>query len=711
MRFQQTFFIIAVFFFKSSFAQTSKPDTIYSHFTNSTIVLDGKLNEPAWAEASHISNFTQQELNNGQPATERTEIAVLFNENNMYIGIWCFDSEPNKIMAKNFSRDFNYGGDDAVEMIFDTYNDQRNAYKFVVNANGARYDSQLAGANENVDWNGVWDCKAQITKEGWFAELIIPFSTLQFRRDSTSTWGLNIERGIKHKHERIYWQGWSRDYNLETLSQAGKLTGFKNIKGMNRLEILPYLLTGAESANKSNRFLKKVGVDFVKQITPTLKANLTINTDFGQVEADRKRVNLTRFSMYYPEKRGFFLEGKDLYSSNLGDRIFYSRRIGIAGFQPIPIIAGARLFGKINQTNVGFLNVQTASQDSVATANYTVVRLNQDVLKQSNVGMIFTSKINGLSQNYIFGIDGTYRTSSFLGNKNLAVGYAFAQNNSNTTLNKQNTALNLIISYPNDYIETNLSFTQVKANFDPQTGFNDRKNFKKVNSEFKFMPRWLESWGVSKFVFKPYDFECFFTDNTNQLESYDNEVRVFGFNTKSGELFEFNLQQKYDRIDQPFRLIDGITISAGKYHWFPYEIQVRTFSGRKVSCFFNFNQGGFYTGRRTATNFQLNTAFLKRFNFTGRWDNNRLQFYGKEFWVNELAGTLDLAISTRLNFSLFTQWNSEDKEIASNFRIHWIPKIGSDLYFVFTQVNENDLRLSHSKLTNGMLKFVYRIAI
>jgi len=302
----------------------------------------------------------------------------------------------------------------------------------VINPNGAFAEVLITdeGSGVNEDWNCVWHIKTKITDEGWFAEIAIPFSSLKFSNQSEQIWGINLERNIRRKNEQVLWQGWSRDYSLKKISQAGKLIGLKDIAGKKLYKIKPYITGGFEKeTDEKLKYVKRIGGDFNYLVSPTMKLNFTLNTDFSQVESDKVQINLSRFSISYPEKRDFFLEGKDIFEFNVGSNseTFYTRRIGIHERKEVPIIGGARLTGKANKTNIGLLSIQTAQKDTLPTTNYSVIRLKQDVLGQSNIGMIVTAKNSNEHYNYVYGMDANYVTSRIFGDKNLKVGGAISQ--------------------------------------------------------------------------------------------------------------------------------------------------------------------------------------------------------------------------------------------------------------------------------------------
>jgi len=706
-------FILIVF---GTMAQHSKPDTLFAYYTDEKITLDGKLNEKCWEEAVKISNFTQRELYEGMPATEKTEVAVVYNSNVMYIGFWGFDSDPEAILAQNMERDFRWGTDDNFEIIMSTFNDNRNGYLFVTNPNGARADVLISNEGEgfNRSWNGVWDVATTITDKGWFAEIMIPFSTLKFKNADELTWGINFERNIRRKKEQIMWQGWKRIYELEKLSQAGKLTGLRNIKAKNKVEIKPYASGGIEKiSDEKLQGRYKIGGDVNIDVTPTLKLNLTVNTDFAQVESDRMRINLSRFSLYYPEKRQFFLEAKDLFQMNMGHRnqVFYSRTIGMENGEEIPIIGGARLFGKQNHTSIGVMSIQTVAKDSVLTTNHSVARVVQDFGKQSSVGGIVTSKIVNGRQNFVYGADFTYSTSKIFKNKNLIINGAFAQSQTTDSANVANSSYSFSLSFPNDWIEYDLAVVGIQKNFNPEMGFLRRHNYRMYYTELQFNPR-PKFWPFFRNLnLKPVDINYYVNEQTNELESIFYEMRPFGFVTKSGEVSEFNLQLLYDKLDEPFNLLDTIVIPVGEYWDKRWEVQFETFRGRKLSGEFFINSGNFYTGHRTRMSVAGNFNINRHWNMSAEWSRNWLGFDALHFVTDEVSGRIIYAYNPKLNTSLFGQWNNEDEEVLLNFRINWIPKIGSDFYFVVNQVIDTGGGSIKLVQTTVLAKLIWRFAL
>lgn len=700
----------------SASAQHSFPDTIRTAYTAEKITLDGRLSEAVWQNALAIENFTQRELNYGQPASEKTKVAILYDRLALYLGIWCYQEGATSVRAKFMQRDFNYEEDDNFQVALSPFSDRRNGYLFIVNPNAARADLLISG-NESAskDWNGVWDARTTVTGEGWFAEIRIPFNSLQFRKDSVHTWSINFERNIRSKNEEVLWQGWTRDCSIYCLVNAGTLSGLGNIGYARRFELKPFALGGFEKRNRQPMQLPgKIGADLNVNLTPTLKLNLTANTDFAQVEADRIAVNLTRFNLFYPEKREFFLEGNQNYQFNLGNRnqLFYTRKIGIENFTAVPVIAGARLFGKVGKNNIGILNIQTGERDSVPGSNNTVVRYKRDIGSQSYIGAIVTSKINKNISNQVAGIDGAYSTSGFLKNKNLVISGLLSRSFDRHTNGNGAYAWRLYVDYPNDLIDNYIGISSVQENYNPELGFLSRKNFDNLTWFFNYTPRWFTKLGIRKMLFQPWGLELYRTHTTGKLESFQNETRPFGFITKSGERFEYYLLQQYEKLDNSFALTDSITIPQGKYWMHQMSAESGTFQGRRIWGGANYSAGDFYTGKIRSLGASVGINVNRHFNLSTNYTYNGIRLPEGKVRIHQLAQYFNVAFNPRLDLAMFVQWNSLDDVLFGNFRLHWIPNIGSDLYIVYNRGYSklDQLKIRNPDISSGAAKLIWRFA-
>ncbi len=691
------------------YTQETKPVVQAIHI-QSPIIMDGKLSENSWKTANVISDFTQRELEEGKPATEHTSVKILFDEKNIYIGIMCYDKNPNKIIHNELKRDGKINDDDNIAFILDTYHDYRSGYYFQVNANGARCDGLYSGEEHiNYDWNGVWDVATQITNEGWCAEIVIPIKSLRFPVNNTNKWGFNIQRTIKHKLEEVLWTSWQRNDGLLQLYKAGTITGLQQLRMKRMVEVKPFLLTGQETDfNKQNINTLKYGIDIKYPIASNLVLDMTTFTDFAQVESDRNQINLSRFNIRYPEKRDFFLEGSGVYNFGLrGGDVFYSRRIGITDDrQQVPILVGARLTGKTGKYRIGLLNVQTDKENNTASTNYGVVRLQRDIYKNSSIGIIATNKSeNDKPSNQTVGADFTYRTLSFLGNNNLIISGAIAGTIKERTT-KNNIAHSIYIDYPNDTFENYLSYSVIPKNFDPEIGYVNRKGIKTYGGAFRWTPR-PDFPFIKKIIIKPIELK-YLTNMDNVLMSRNYELRPLGIEFNSGDKLELNKSYNYENLDEDFNIFNNVVIPKGIYSWWDNEIQYEGSGKRKIQADISIKFGDFYTGYRTEYDQELLFKINENIALSTMFQINRINAENQSFITREYSSRLVVNFSTRLTSRTFIQWNNEDKRVYLNFLINFIPKIGSDMYFVYNQVWDGyqGYRI-HSK--TGIAKIAYMI--
>ncbi len=666
--------------------------------------LNGLLSDGAWNGATPITSFTQRELHEGVPATERTEVRIIYDDRAMYVGVWCYDSRPKEIVANAMERDFNTDVEDNFKIILDTYNDKRNGFLFVINPNGARYDALVTdeGQGVNSDWNGLWDTRTSVTSQGWFGVIEIPFSTLRFPDDTNQVWGINFERNIRREREQDLWQAYSRNYGLLKLSQAGEIVGLENIRRGSSLEMKPYVLGGVERGykpfNDTRSTQTKTGLDVKYALTSTLTLDMTANTDFAQVEADRVHINLTRFPLFYPEKRDFFLEGSGIFDFQFGDSPipFYSRRIGLNGSgEAIPILGGVRVVGKAGRFNLGILTMETGESSGEQTTNYTVARIKRDIVDQSYVGFIATNKQSSSSYNRLLGLDGAWVRSDVFGTNTMIIGGGIA-GTEDPGVTTNNLAYRLYADFPNDAVDHFIGVRVVQRNFDPQVGFLDRSDFVKYSYTFRVRTRPL-GFGMQYIDFKPVELNYYKSTN-GEVQSLDYEGRILGFQTNSGEYFEFNFQRYADAPPDSVEFF-GSKIPPSTYWWSRWELQFATNDSRDASFFALYRWGGHYNGNRRTYIIQPQFKVAGRFSLSLDYTRNEVQLPLSGFTANEAGAALSYGFSPMLNSSLLAQWNNEDNEINMNLRFHWIPRIGSDMYFVINQAFDTSGKILASKTT------------
>jgi hypothetical protein len=692
-------------------AQHSHPDTLKALKIESPIKLDGVLDEPAWAKAQHISNFTQRELNENTPATERTEVAVLYDQTNLYIGVWCFDREPDKIIAQKMKWDFEYGNEDNFEVVLDTYGDKRNAYLFIINPNGAQYDALVVDNSRrtNVDWNGVWYVAAKRTDQGWFAEIKIPFSTLKFSAADEQTWGINFERNIRRKREQVLWQGWSRDALLVQVNRAGTLDGLRGLTRTKIFEFRPYALAGVEKAiDTPAQTVGSLGLDFNYLVNPTVKLDFTIHPDFAQVESDTLIVNLTRFSISYPEKRQFFLEAQNFFDFPLGRaRPFYSRRIGIFDSEPVPILGGVRFLGKMGGTTLGIMNLQTGNTDAARATNFSLVRYKQDVGEQSSVGALAIGALQSGRFNGTGGVDVLYSTSKLFGNKNFQAGGAYAATYTSDRATKSGSAHRLFFNYPNDLIELSGSWERVGKDFNPEVGFLSRTSYQIYTARWRINPRPTFLPFVQKLQFKPLELNYYIDDVTREMQSVYMEFRPLAVFFKSGEKLEINIQRNAENLTEDFEIREGHVIPAGRYWMNRGEIQFATFDGRPFVFDGGVNWGKFYGGSSTEWDTQLTWKPNRFYSLGLSYARSDISLPDGGFAIDEVVTRMNFSVTPMLFGSIYTQWNNDENELRFNFRITWIPKPGAYLYFVLNEFGDTHNPRWRLNKTVAMIKFVW----
>ena len=704
-----------------AYGQRSQPDTLFALRTVDHLVLDGVLDEACWKQAIHISNFHQRDPHQDSTASDHLDMAMVYDDLAIYVGAVCSVSDIDRMQAKFMQRDFAWFADDNFQFVISTFNDHRNGYLFVTNPNGARGDMQVSpNGGFNTDWNGVWDVVTSCTPEGWTAEFRIPFNTLQFPNVKEQVWGINVERNVRSKNEQVNWQGWGRNTSLENLVNTGTIVGIHDIGYAKRFELKPFALGGIQQgAGAKDELNGKLGGDLNINISPTLKLNLTANTDFAQVEADRIPVNLSRFSLFYPEKRAFFLEGAGNYQFEIdgANRFFYTRRIGIENGAPVPVLGGARLFGKQGRNNIGALILETGKTDDAPATNNAVLRYKRDIGEQSFIGGLITSKINRDRSNQVIGLDGGWGSNQFLKNKTIRASGWFGQSVTNGTVDTNGTSAGVYVEYPNDLFDAAFLIGTTQGGFDPQLGFLNRTNYETVQAEVNFEPRWFQKLGVRKMQFALLDLELYRTAFTNYTESFSLNTRPLGFLFKTGDEFGLNFTFFEDGVRGSFSISDEITISAGRYRYQETTLYFSTFRGRKIQAQFVPTYGTFFGGRKITYETTLKSNLSRHFNITLEHTWNKLTFPANEVRSKQVLETNELALyptysfSTNLTFSVFGQWNSLNDFVRINARLHWIPRIGTDLFLVFDQSHSPSDRIDFTQPTSRSVvgKLVWRV--
>lgn len=672
-----------------AFAQTLKARAMS---ISERMRIDGKLDEPAWKTATPIGDLVQVLPKEGSNPSEKTDVRVLVDNEMLYFGITCYDRKPSSIIATQLTRDADLAVDDNVSLVIDPFFDHRNGFFFIINPNGARADGQISNSAEfaNLDWDGIWNARARITSEGWTAEIEIPFKTLRFK-PGQSVWGLNIQRVIKRNNETDRWSGARRDIWISNLAEAGQLEGLPNVRQGMGLDIRPYGLTARKEGNE---WKAEGGLDISKNLAPNLNASLTINTDFAETEVDARQVNLTRFDLFYPEKRAFFLEGAGVFDVVTGNPMlpdlipFFSRRIGLMEqdgiSNEVSIIAGAKITGRQSRYNIGFLDVQTDDVKEIGLngQNLLAARVSRDFWKQSYAGAIFTrGNPSGLGNNTLVGGDARFATSSFRGDKNLSLSL-FAFRTEDEFSNTNDYAGGFSIDYPNDRWFANLSWKQIGKDFNAAMGFVPRTGIRKTNAMFMFRPR-PEKVGIRQITF--HAFPELITDLNNRVDNWRVDISPFEVEFKSGDIFEIKVMPEFERLPFAFPINKDVTVPEGPYQFTRYGVSVETATKRPWVANFDANFGNFYNGTRRDLEFALTLKPSHHLILGLGAQRADVDLVQGKFFTQLFSLQANYNFTPNISWANLVQYDNESRILGFQTRFRWILKPGSDLFLVMNR--------------------------
>ena len=672
-------------------------------------LLDGVLNEEEWLSAVVIDEFVQQEPSEGDPATERTVVRLMYDARALYVGVEAYDSIPNDVIATEMRRDSRQLLDeDNFQLILDTFSDSRSGYMFVTSPLGAKLEQQIAeegeggyransssiNSNINLDWDGVWDVSAQHTDQGWVAEIAIPMVTLRFPEGDRQVWGVNFMRNIRRKNEQVFWAPVPKGYDLTRVSLAGTMTGLGGVDRGLDLRITPYLLAGGRqdrvvTAGLDGSGFNDIGLDVKYGVASGMNLDVTLNTDFAQVEVDEQQVNLTRFPLFFPEKRDFFLENAGMFSlkSQGGFRpladLFFTRRIGLANGQPVPILAGTRLTGKVDRHNIAVMNIQTQAIGSRPGENFFVARYSRDIFARSKVGGMIINKeaIGAAHYNRTFAVDTSLTPHPFFSVT------GFVAKTESPHLSNDDMMGHVQLSWLSPGYRIYTEYTDVQDNFNAEVGFVPRIGIRRSKLHGQWNPR-PGKWGIRQ-MDPMMNIESW-TDQNNRLLSR-NVHHMIGFHFEDGSNFTLVANRKFEQLDVPFQIRDDVTIPAGTYRfWSP---QIRYFSdpSRRLSSSVSYTPQGFFGGTRTDWRTSVNLRATSRIAAQGSFNRSDVNLPGGAFIADLASVTFGLALSPEMTLRTLTQYNSTSDSISTSVRFNWIYSPGSDIYIAYDELRADDL--------------------
>lgn len=668
-------------------------------------VVDGNvIGDPAWSDAVPIDEFWQIQPRAGQPASQRTEVFVGFTDEALHIGVIAYDDEPLRIISTDSRRDSSLDDTDSFRVLIDGLLDRQNGYVFGTNPAGIEFDGQVAregqgqfaggGGGFNQDWDTSWTVEAAVSDVGWSAEMEIPFTSLRFGTDPVQTWGFNFERRIRRNNEVAFWAPLSQDRNLYRVSEAGSIEGIR-VPRQRNLQITPYVLG---RTREGGRFIGRqsddeVGIDLKYSITPSLTLDATLNTDFAQVEADEQQVNLDRFSLFFPEKRAFFLEnaGQFTVGNPREVELFFSRRIGIAAGRPTPIDGGLRLSGKIGaSTNVGLLRMSSEAVDGFASGNdYTVARVNQELANRSAIGALFVDRdgdgrLRGNpadDQNQTYAIDGRWG----IGDNGMV--QAWIAKTDTPGLDGRDDAFSVSGDYNDADWTLGASYTEVGQDFNPEVGFLARRNyrgfqstvFRRVRPErlgriFEIRPH---------VIYRGYwDFEGFHETGFLHIDSH--------WEFQSSREVHTGINLTTEGLREPFEIVPGVTVQPGSYHH--SELQL-VYQGNRSDTL-NFQVRSYFGGRfggdrvtlEPTARFRVGDRFSTEFAYN--YNEFDLPVPGGKFTADLWRFRMSYSFSPRMLVEMLMQYNEKQDQVSTNLRFSWLQTANAGLYLVYNEVDE-----------------------
>jgi Domain of unknown function (DUF5916) len=671
------------------------------------IRLDGILDEEAWRQAGVIPDLVQQSPRPGEPTPYHTEIRFLADDEVLYFGITCVDPEPGRIVVHTLQRDGDFSGDDSFAFVIDTFGDRRNGYLFRINAAGARQDGLISGTPDvSLDWDGVWDARTRKTPTGWTAEIEIPSRTLRFN-PGLSAWGFDAERNVARDRLVLRWSGTTLDSFLSDLRRAGRLEGIEGLKQGRGLSVSPYgLVRSHRDLDGRDAFVRgDAGLDVTYNFTPELAAVVTANTDFAETEVDTRQINLTRFDLFFPEKRPFFLEGSNLFDFALGletDFIpFFSRRVGLLDQDQIPLDAGAKLLGRAGRWGIAVLDVKTGEAPPAPDTNLFAGRATFDASDHLRLGALVTrGNPDGVHENLLGGLDAVWRTSSLFGDKNLSLSAWGARSGGDPpeSVGGQAPGGGSIVQlgrrggwglrgeYPNDLWYLSLAVNQFDDALEPGLGFLPRPGTRVYRAGAAYQPR--PQGGPFGWV-RQFFFEIFPTrvdDLNGDPESWRVFLAPLNVETRSGEHLEANWAPQFERLDVPFEVAPGVVIPPGRYHFARYRGEAQTSPSRSWRVGSTVWFGDFFSGRLTQWNsFAQYSTPAGRLQLEADGENDFAHLPEGDFIDRLLQLKAVYAFSPSLLLSVFTQYDSvESPNLDLNARLRWTIHPGDDLFVVWT---------------------------
>jgi hypothetical protein len=686
--------------------------------------IDGEvLDDPVWSAVNPTSGFWQVRPDAGQRATQRTEVFVAYTDDALYIGVMAYDDDPAGIIVADSRRDSSLTDTDSFQVVIDGLQDRQNGFVFGTNPAGLEYDGQVTnegsgsfrsgGGGFNLAWDTTWTVNAKINELGWSAEMEIPFSSLRYGGDEIQTWGINFQRNIRRNNEIAYWAPLDRQYNLYRVSQAGFIDGIR-VPDQRNLQITPYALsdgTRGGSLSGGTNLNEEYGIDLKYSITPSLTLDATYNTDFAQVEVDELQVNLDRFSLFFPEKRPFFLENAGQFG--VGNprevELFFSRRIGVgAGGAQLPIEGGARLSGKIgSNTNIGLLQMRSEGIEGVASSNdYSVARVNQEFSNRSAVGVLYVERqgdgsvLNNRSEDH----NRTYAVDSRWGIGDSTLISGFVAKTDTPGISGSDHAGSINADYNSPEWAINGGYAVVAENFNPEVGFLNRRGYRKADLGIRYHYRPEDMWGLHELrphmAYRGYwDFDGF--QETGYLHVDNHWEFQTGMEIHTG----MNFTQ--EGVKEPFEIVEGVFVPVNEYEHEETQLVFMSNQSAPLSVNLRSTIGGFFGGDRVnfepTLRYRVGEKLTTEFSWS--YSDIDLPVPGGDFEVNLARARVSYSFTPKISVQALVQYNDRDDLVATNLRFSWIQSANAGLYLVYNEVDESGFGAPSERARQFVLKY------
>ena len=706
----QRIFLIAVFTIYGLSA-TERP-TVTAHLTDTPITVDGILDEPIWQTVQPITEFVQRLPKDGGTPSEESEMRILYDNNHLYFGFTFFDSEPEKVRATILNRGGWLHRDDKLEIALDTYLDRRNAYLFELNPLGTQDDALITDENrpsqDEWAWDGVYISEGRVTDFGWVLEVAIPWNTLRFPNKDELTMGLAVKRYINRKNESVIWPHIGLEYSSDVyqVSQYANLTGLKNIKRGNDIKIKPFGIGGSQKQTfddeTTSNNMGNGGVDIYYGLKSNLTLNLTYNTDFAQVEADNAQINLTRFNLFYPEKREFFLTRSKLFSfgNPKQTEIFFSRQIGLNQ----DVSGGTRVYGQIGKTSIGGLNIHTHAENDMPATAYSALRLRTDIRDRTTIGAIVTDVSTSGSQNTVMGIDGQMR---FWGSSSVNAWYSQVED---SEIDGPSVASMIRLDLKNDRYFLSTGQHRVDKDFNPALGFVQRQDMIGTGIIAGFTPRV----GDGDELIRQWRFTIYARDVQNHAGIHETGVLNGGIEAilETRDKIGLKVIQNKEKLTAGFTLGNGVEIQKGNYRDRKISFSARTNQSRGVWGNFALSKGDYFGGNKTSWVGSIGKQFSNHLTLYGSANQNIVSMPSQEEFTANIYGiTAEVALNRKWFGKALIQYDNFSEQLQLYCRINWIHTPGSDLFIVLNQ--RYDMAGSKSSLVQGtqVVKLTYLFQI